>query len=160
MVSTILLLRGLPSYHTISMKMCDKIVTQPFHFDHIPTQVPKYPHHSQNWESAKNTSTFWGVRLPQTSLSQKNPKNRCFLFKSVLKLELWNIQSQFSCKLLVFLGHDMKICFFLSLASHVKLHLWAGFHAKFVSKYEIFIQVTKCENMDSSPRPSILTIRN
>ena len=44
----------LPSYHHISIKMCDKIVTPPFHFDHLPTQVPKSAHCAPDSESEKN----------------------------------------------------------------------------------------------------------
>ena len=99
---------------TLALKMYEQIVTPPFHFDHLPTQVPKYPHCSQDSESAKKyLHIFWGVRLPQTCLSQKSLRNGSFPFESVLKLELWNIKSQFSFKLLVFLGHGMKRCVLL-----------------------------------------------
>ena len=40
--------------------MCDKIVTLPFHFDHLPTQVPKSPQRSQDSESEKILAHFWG----------------------------------------------------------------------------------------------------
>ena len=54
----------------------------------------KSPHRSQDSESLKKILTyFWGVRLPPTYLSQKSPQIGSFLFKSVLKLELWNINN-------------------------------------------------------------------
>ena len=83
-------------------KCVKKIVTPPFHFDHLQTQVPKSLHRSQNSESAKILAHFLGGRLSQTCLPPKSPKIGSFLFESVLKLELWNIKSQFSVKLLVF----------------------------------------------------------
>ena len=46
-------IRGLPSYHHISIKNVWKNITPPFYFDHLPTQLPKYLHYSQNSESAK-----------------------------------------------------------------------------------------------------------
>ena len=65
-------------------------------------------------ERFQNRQYYWhnflGVWLLQTCLSQTSPKFWSFLFKSILKLELWNIKSQFSLKLLVFLGHDIKRC--------------------------------------------------
>ena len=51
---------GLSSYHHISMKMCDKIVTPLFHFDHIPTQVPKSLHRPQDSETEKILAHYWG----------------------------------------------------------------------------------------------------
>ena len=48
----------LSSYQHIK-KICEKIITPPFHFGHLPTQVPKSPY--------------------QTSLSQKSPKDTSFL---------------------------------------------------------------------------------
>ena len=67
--------------------MCEQIIT-PFHFDHLPTQVPKSQHGSQDSESAKILTHFFGVRLALTCLSQKSPKIGSILFESVLKLEL------------------------------------------------------------------------
>jgi hypothetical protein len=105
-----ILYEGFPVITTSARKMCEQIVTPPFHFDHLPTQVPKSPHHSKDSESAKILAHFWGVRLPRTCLSQKNPKNLIFLFESVLKLELWNIKSKKKKKNCI-LGHDMNRCF-------------------------------------------------
>ena len=86
----------------------EKCVTKLSHH-HLPTQVPKSPHCSQDSESAKILAHFLGgVKLPQTCSSQKSPKIGSFLLKSVVKLELQNIKSQLSFNLLVFLGHDMK----------------------------------------------------
>ena len=98
---------------TLAWKMCDKFFTPPFHFDYLLTQVPKSSHRSQYSESAKNICIlFGGVRLPRTYLSKKkHPKDWSFLFEFVLKLELWNIKSQFSLKLFIFSGQDMKRCF-------------------------------------------------
>ena len=42
---------------TLAVKMCKKIVTLPFH---LPTQVPKSPHRSQDSESAKILEHFLG----------------------------------------------------------------------------------------------------
>ena len=54
-----------------------------------------------------------------------------FLFESILKLKLWNIKSQFSLKLLVFFGHDMKKVPFLSVENMFIINFYEGFHAKF-----------------------------
>ena len=80
-----------------------------FNFDHLPTHVPKSPHCLQDSESAIISAHLLEVWLLQTCLSQKSPKFGSFLFESILKLDLWNIKSKFSLKLLVFLGHDMKL---------------------------------------------------
>ena len=44
----------------IGSMLKEPIVAPPFHFDHLPTQVPKSPHCSQYSESARNTCTFFG----------------------------------------------------------------------------------------------------
>ena len=78
----------------------------------------------------KILARFWGVRLPQLCLFKKSATIGQFMFESVLKHELLNINSQFSSILLVFLGHDMKIVSFLSLYNQFILHLRASFHTK------------------------------
>ena len=108
-----ILYEGFPVITTSARKMCEQIVTPPFHFDHLPTQVPKSPHHSKDSESAKILAHFWGVTLPRTCLSQKNPKNWIFLFESVLKLELWNIKSKKKKKLYFGTWHEQMFPSFL-----------------------------------------------
>ena len=39
---------GFPVITTLAQKMCEQIVTPPFHFNNLPTQVPKSPHRSQD----------------------------------------------------------------------------------------------------------------
>ena len=51
--------------------------------------------------------------------------------KSILKLELWNLKSQFSFKPLVFLEQDMTRSV-LSLDNQLISNLWASLHAKFI----------------------------
>ena len=94
-------IRGFPVITTLAWKICDKIATPQFHFEHLPTPVLNSLHHSQNSESAKNTCTFFGggARPPQTCLF--------FCLSRFLNL---NIKSQFSFRLLVFSGNDMKRC--------------------------------------------------
>ena len=55
----LLFYEGFPVITTLARKMCDRIVTPPFHFDHLPTQVPKSPHCSQNSESSKILANFF-----------------------------------------------------------------------------------------------------
>ena len=50
---------------------------------------------------------FCKKQIPSVCLKKK--KNRSYLFEFILKLEFWNIKSQFSFQLLIFLGHDMTI---------------------------------------------------
>ena len=56
----------------------------------------------------------WAVWLAQWTRhlyrQEQFTLHTCFLFKSVLKLEFWNIKSKFSFKHLIFLEHDMKRC--------------------------------------------------
>ena len=84
-----------------------------------------------------NICTLFGVWLLPTCLSQKSPKFWIFLFKSILKLELWNDRSQFSLKLLVFLGHDMKRCALSFFGKQVHINFWEGFlaHHLFCQNY-------------------------
>ena len=114
----------------------------------------------RNQHLQKYLLIFWGVRLSQTCLYKKSQTNLSFLFESVLKLELWNIKSQFSSKLLVFWDMIWKDVSFLSLDNQFILHLWAIFHAKFWHKYKSFILVTKCEKINYSPPSIFLTIKN
>ena len=70
---------GFPVITTLAWKMCDKTVTPPFHFDHLPAQVPKSPHRSQDSESAQILAHILGGQVPQTYLSQKSHKIESFL---------------------------------------------------------------------------------
>ena len=59
--------------------MCDKIVTPSFHFDHLPTQMPKSAHCAPDSESEKKyLHIFVAVRLPQTWLSKKQKQLKVF----------------------------------------------------------------------------------
>jgi len=58
--------------------MCEKIVTPPFHFDHLTTQVAKSPHCSQDSESAKILAHFWGRYAPTPLFVSKKPKKLKF----------------------------------------------------------------------------------
>ena len=65
--------------------MCELVIPL-FHFDHLPTQVPKSPHCSQDKESAKILAFGGGGGYAQTTcLLQKVSTNGCFQFESVLK---------------------------------------------------------------------------
>ena len=90
--------------------MCEKSITPPFHFDHLPTQVPWAPYNLKDSESAIIFAHFFGDLAPTDPLSQKSPKIWFFLFKCVLKLELWNIKVTFFFFTFGLLGLDMKIC--------------------------------------------------
>ena len=57
---SLLFYEGFPVITTLARKMCDKIVTPPFQLDHLPTQMPKSPHFSQDSESAKILAHFLG----------------------------------------------------------------------------------------------------
>ena len=94
----------LPGYHHISMKNVwqNCYTTNPGANPGTKTQVPKYPYWLQGFESAILFANLFWVLLPQSHLSQKLQLNWSFLFKSVWKLELWNIKSKFSSKLLFF----------------------------------------------------------
>ena len=77
-----------------------KIVTPPFHFDHLPTQVPTSPYWLQDSESAKKIAHFfWGL-APTEPFVSKKPK------KIVGKLK---IKISFESQTL------KKKCFFLSV---------------------------------------------
>ena len=49
-------------------EICEKIVTPPFHFDHLPNQVPKSLYRLEGLESTILFALFWGVWLPQSRL--------------------------------------------------------------------------------------------
>ena len=79
---------GFPAISTLVRQMCEKIYTPPFHFDHLPTQVPKSPYWLQGLESAIIFEHFWGGLAPTDPFVSKKPKKRSFWFKFVLILEL------------------------------------------------------------------------
>ena len=94
---------------TLVWKMCDKIVTPPFHFDRLPTEVTKSLHRSQDSESEeKKLAHFLGGWAPTDLFISKKPTH--FRFSVWVHFETWTLeyQSQFSFKLLVFSGHYMK----------------------------------------------------
>ena len=112
--------------------MCEKLLHHHFTLTtyQLRCQNLRIVHRIQNLQ--KILAHFLGVRLPQTCLSQKRLKNLSFPFESVLKLELWNIKSQLSLKLLVFLEHDMKRCVLPFFGQPI--HTWSSFHGKFGHK--------------------------
>ena len=60
-------------------KMCEKIVTPPFHFDHLPTQVPKSPYWLQGFESAIIFEHFFlGLAPTELFVSKKAQKIQFF----------------------------------------------------------------------------------
>ena len=65
-------------------KKCEKIVTPPFHFDHLLTQVPKSPYFIHRSEYAIIFIHFFGLCLQWSGLSQKCPKKYMFLFRNVI----------------------------------------------------------------------------
>ena len=72
----------LSPYYLLVRKWCENIITPPFQFDHLPTQVSKSPYRLKVSESAVIFAHL------QTCLSRKSPKLESFLFKSIFKLEL------------------------------------------------------------------------
>ena len=109
--SSLLCLRELSSYHHISKKIVWK-----YYYATIPIWSPtnsgvKISVSLKGFRICNNIWTpFWGFGSYRHVCIKKSPKFWSFLFESILKLELWHIKSQFSLKLLVFLGHDMKRC--------------------------------------------------
>ena len=75
---------------------------------------------------------------------KKNPKFGSFLFESIWKHELWNIKSQFSLKLLVFLRQVMKRCALPFFGNHghnqflgkLPCYIWT-WRLKFYSRHKI-----------------------
>ena len=59
-------------------KMCEKIITPPFHFDHLPTQVPKSPYWLQGLESAIIFAYFILGLAPTEPFVSKKPKKLKF----------------------------------------------------------------------------------
>ena len=127
---------GFPVTTRLAWKMWDIMVTPPFHFDNLTTQVTKA---FTGFRIFKNTFRFfWELGFHRPVCLKKSPKFWSFLFESVLKLELLNIKSQFSVKLFVFSWYDIKGSTLLSLDNQCKPHLCASFHAKFWRKYKKF----------------------
>ena len=129
-------IRRLPSYHHIIWKYV-------FFFFNYTTILLWAPTNSgarisllstgiRIWK--KNWNIFWGIWLPRTRFCQKRPFNLSLCFKSIFKLELWNIKSQFIKKnwyLWDMLWQDVS---FPSFNHQFKTHLFANFHAKFGQK--------------------------
>ena len=78
-LNIIVCLRRLSSYQNISKKMCEKNITPPFHFDHLPTQVPKSLYRLKDSESAIIFAHFLGGLAPTDPFVSKKPKNMKFL---------------------------------------------------------------------------------
>ena len=126
-------MRGLPGYQPVMVKRCEKIVSPAFHFVHLLNEVPKSQYFIHNSQYTKKYSyTFFGFWLQLSGLSKKIPKNVCFWFKSVLKLEILQIKSQFLAKLLVFWNVIWKDGSLLALENQTITYLWASFHSIFV----------------------------
>ena len=77
---------GFPAISTLARKMCKQIITPPFHFDHLPTQVPKSQYLLEGLESPKIFAPFWGFGSHRAVCLKK--AFFLFYFKSELKLEL------------------------------------------------------------------------
>ena len=77
-------------------------------FPVITTLAGKMCEENDAQNLCKNTCRFFGGLGSRRPIFLQKKKKWRFLVKSVLKLELWNMKSQFSFKLLVFLGHDIK----------------------------------------------------
>ena len=75
---------------------------------------------------------FLGFGSYRPVFLKKSPTFRSFLFESILQLGLWNIESQFSLKLFVFLGHGKTRCA-LSFLWKKKFinNFYKSFNAKF-----------------------------
>ena len=81
---------GFPVITTLAWKMCEKICIPPVHFDHLPTQVPTFPHCSQDLESAKNTCTFFGGLAPMDLFVSKKPRD--WKFSVPVCSETWTLE--------------------------------------------------------------------
>ena len=85
-----------PVITELAWTKCDKVVTPPFHFDYLPTQVPKSPHCLQDSESAeKNTCTFCRGLGSHRPVCFKEAKKLKFSVWVCFKLELLEHQKSF-----------------------------------------------------------------
>ena len=55
---------GFPAISTLVRKICEQIITPPFHFDPLPTQVPKPQYRLRDSESAIILAQFFGDLAP------------------------------------------------------------------------------------------------
>ena len=101
-----------PVITTFVRKKCENIITPPFQFDHLPTQVSKSPYRLKVSESAIIFANLFGGLAPTDLFVSKKPK--ILKFYIWVKFETWTLKYQKSVffKLLVFLGHVMKRCAF------------------------------------------------
>ena len=107
----------------------------------------------------KYLNTFVGVRLPQTWLPKEIQQLEVFCSSRCWNFNFGISKVHFLLSFWSFWDMIWKDVSFFSLDKHFKLHLWPSFHAKFGHKDKCFIQVTKCEQMDSSPTCIFLTIK-
>ena len=73
------LLRRLPVYCHINMKNVWKNFTLPFHFDHLPTQVPRSPYWLQGFESVIICAHFCFSLAPTEPFVSKKSKKIKFV---------------------------------------------------------------------------------
>ena len=153
----LLLYEGFPVITTLAWKMCDKTFTT------ISLWPPTNP-------GAKKSALFTGIRIcintwkflggyAPTDMFFSSKKWKIWNF-SVLKLEFGILKLNFLLSCWSFRDMIWKYMSFLSLDNKFKLHLWSSFNAKFGHKDKSFIQVIKCEKMDSSPPTIFPTITN
>ena len=109
---TPVILGGLLGYQPIIMKNGQKKVVPLFHFDHLPNSIAKIFAFCTWFRTCNNMKTLvWGFGCNIAACLKKSPENVNFCFKSVQKIDLFKIKSNFfSSKFLVFLRHDMTRC--------------------------------------------------
>ena len=64
-----------PAISTLVRNMCEQIITPPFQFDNLLTQVPKSLYLNPVWNLPKCFHNFFWLGLWQNGLFKKSPKN-------------------------------------------------------------------------------------
>ena len=77
------LYEGFPVITTLSWKMCEKLLHHHFTLTTTNSSAKIYSSFTRFRICKKYSHICWGVRLPQTCLSQKSPKIGSFRFESV-----------------------------------------------------------------------------
>ena len=93
---TPVILGGLLGYQPIIMKNVEKKVVPLFHFDHLPNAIAKIFAFYTRFRTCNNMKTLvWGFGCNIAACLKKSPENENFCFKSVQKLDLLKIESDF-----------------------------------------------------------------
>ena len=85
-----LLFKGFPAFSPLGRKMYEQITTPPFHFDNLPTQVPKPLYCLQDSESAILIAHLFGGLAPSDPFISKNLKKKWFFCLS----PFWNLNCE------------------------------------------------------------------